>query len=115
MMSNDFEIFKRTFKRFQDKFGLGGYTVYFKFELIADGSFADITICREEMVATARLNSTLNKKDEKFKHTRLSAKHEALHLLCGRLQNCALNRFVSEREITEATEELVNKLCGLIE
>ena len=111
----DFELFKKTFRKYQEKFGLLGYAVYLKFEPITGGDFADITVNQNDMVATIRLNSKLDEKDEQFKHIELSAKHEAMHLLLSRFENKAINRCnVSEKEIFEIEEELVNKLCGLI-
>jgi len=111
----DFDLFKKTFKKYQDKLGLNGYSIYFKHELIESGEFANITVNQGEMVATVRLNSKLGKDDESHKHIALSAKHEAIHLLLFRLEHRASCRCnVSDEEIYEATEELVNKLCNLI-
>lgn len=112
-MDNDFELFKEEFKKWQVKFGLTGYTVYFKHEKI-DGSFADIKINQGDMVVTARLNSKLSTANKPFKDIKGSAKHEAIHLLVGRLEQDGRYRYSSEPEIYEATEELVNRLECLI-
>lgn len=109
----DFELFKREFMKWQRKFGLTGYKVYFMHEPI-EGSFASISINQGEMVATVRLNSSLPDKDKDFKDIKGSAKHEALHLLVGRLEQNARYRYPSENEIYEATEELVFKLEELV-
>ena len=66
------------------------------------------------MVATVRLNSKLPNKDKPFKDIKGSAKHEALHLLVGRLEQNGRYRFTSENEIYESVEELVFKLESLI-
>lgn len=113
MPNKDFEDFQRYFKEYQKLFGLTGYKVYFKHEPI-DSGFADITIDLGEMVATARLNSKVPNKDKPFEHIKLSAKHEALHLLLGRLEKNARYRFATGEEIYEATEELIFKLEELI-
>ena len=114
-MSKDFELFKEEFKRWQVKFGLGGYYVYFKHEPI--DNFADIHINQEQMTATVRVDSEVAEEDKPFRDIRATAKHEAVHLLVGRLEKsaCRQDRHVSSSEMYEATEELVNKLVSLIQ
>uniref|UniRef100_A0A6M3J2G6 Uncharacterized protein n=1 Tax=viral metagenome TaxID=1070528 RepID=A0A6M3J2G6_9ZZZZ len=113
-MNKDFELFQSEFKKWQQKFGLTGYKVYFKCEPL-DESFADIRINQGAMVVTIRLNSELPDKDKPHKDIKRSAKHEVLHLLVGRLEQNARYRYSSENEIYEATEELVFKLEDLIQ
>lgn len=45
---------------------------------------------------------------------KLSAKHEVAHVLIGRLSCIALSRFVTENELTEANEEIVNRLMRVL-
>ena len=111
--NKDFELFKLEFKKWQTRFGLTGYKVYFKYEPLED-HFAEITISQGNMVATVRLNSKLPDKDKPLKDVKRSAKHEALHLLVGRLEQDGRYRYSSENEIYEATEELVFRLEDLI-
>jgi len=108
-----FELFQSEFNKWQNRFGLTGYKVYFIYEPI-DSAFADIKINQGGMVATVRLNSELPDKDKPHEDIKRSAKHEALHLLVGRLEQNARFRYSSENEIYEATEELVFKLEKLI-
>ncbi len=110
--SIDFELFKSTFKKYQERFGLSGYQVYFEHKPLTD-SFAELTT-QEGMVATATLTTTIEDSNVKHKDIQKSAKHEAIHLLINRLEYLALNRFSTREEIFEADEELVNKLCTLI-
>lgn len=107
----DFDLFKKIFLEYQQAFGVIGYKVYFKYEPL-DGSFADITINQNDMVATVRLDSARTHPEDR--DIRQSAKHEALHLMLFHLESLSINRFVREDEIYEATEELVFKLEGLI-
>ena len=111
--SRDFEAFKKEFSRRQEQFGLSGYQVYYKHEP-DEGAFASIHIDQGEMVSTTRLNSNIPDIHKPFKDPKGSAKHEALHLLVGRLEAIAFRRFTTEVEIYEATEELVHKLERLI-
>ena len=109
----DFELFQQEFNKWQHHLGLTGYKVYFKHEPI-ESSFANIHINQGGMVATVTLNSKLPDKDIPFKDVKRSAKHEALHLLVGRLEHNGRYRYSSENEIYEAVEELVFKLEELI-
>ena len=102
----DFELFQKEFKKWQRKFGLTGYKVYFKYEPL-ESSFADITGNQMDMVITIRLNSDLPEKDKPHRDIKRSAKHEALHLLFYRLETRAKERYISPEQIYEAVEELV--------
>jgi len=110
----DFEKFQEYFKEYQKRFGLTGYKVYFKYEPL-EGRFADLDLNLTNMVVTVRLNSKLPDEDKPFKDIKGSAKHEALHLLIGRLEKNGRYRHIGSDEMYEATEELVVKLEGLIE
>ena len=112
-MNKDFADFQKYFKEYQKLFGLNGYKVYFKHEEL-DGSFASVKVNIGDMVATVRLNSKLSDIARPHKDIRSSAKHEALHLLIGRLELNGHYRYVAEDEIYESSEELVHKLEGLI-
>lgn len=108
-----FTVFQEEFTYWQQVFGLDGYKVYYKFEPLCN-SYAEIHADQELMATTVILNSELN--DEELEHfnPQRVAKHEALHLLIGRLAGYANNRFISEPQLTESIEELVNKLDKLI-
>jgi hypothetical protein len=111
--ARDFEIFKKEFERCQKAFGLNGYKVYFKHEPL-DGCFAEIYHGEGNQTVTVRLNSNIPEKDLSFKDPRKHAKHEALHLLIARLEECGRERYVRSGEIYEACEELVRRLETLI-
>ena len=113
MKQTDFELFQSEFKKWQEKFGLNGWTVYFKYEPIED-HFAEIVTNLDNMVATVRLNSELPEKDKPLKDIKRDAKHEAIHLLIARLEGNGRSRFITGSEIYESGEELVHKLEGLI-
>jgi len=112
-MDKDFGLFQSEFKKWQKLFGLGGYAIHFKYEPLGD-SFAAIAINQDEMTATARLNSELPNKDKNHKDIKRDARHEALHLLLGKLEHLAKSRYTTNDEIYEADEELVHKLEDLI-
>ncbi len=108
---SDFEDFQQYFKEYQQLFGLTGYKVYFKYKPVK-GCFAQITVDQLQRVATVILNS----RDENHpdKHVKLSAKHEAIHLLLYTLAYAGRCRYIQPEEIDEAEEELVFKLEDLI-
>ena len=111
--NKDLLLFKKEFGKWQDKLGLTGYSTFFYHEPL-DGCYADIGINLDGMVATLRLNSDLTKQEKKDKDIRTSAKHEAIHLLVGRLSENARYRHTSAAELRECVEELVCKLEKLI-
>ncbi len=110
----DFDLFKKWFLHYQKLFGLTGYKVYFRYEVLESG-FAQIVIQQDDMVATAILNSVIPKRDKPFKEVKLSAKHEATHLLLSGLEFRALDRWSTRGQIDEIVEGLVNKLTELIQ
>lgn len=113
MSEQDFILFKEYFAEYLKLFGLTGYKVYFKYEPL-EKSFANISINQGGMVVTVRLNSQLPAEHKDDLDIRGDAKHEALHLLIGRLGQNGRYRFASDDEMTEAEEELVYRLEGLI-
>ena len=112
--NKDFLTFQREFKKWQKRFGLTGYKVYFLHKPL-DDSFASININQGSMVATVKLNSILHNDEKPHRNIKQSAKHEAIHLLIGRLEHNGRFRYSTENEIYEATEELVFRLEELIQ
>lgn len=110
MPNKDFEDFKRYFTEYQKLFGLTDYKVYFTQEPF-EGAFAEITVRSGGRVALLRVNTNQGE----FKDIRDSAKHEALHLLLNRLEEKAVNRYITPYDINDEIEALVIKLVGLIE
>jgi len=111
--NDDFDLFKGYFLRYCKLLGLNGYRIYFKYEPTRD-SFAEISVNQTTMCATVWLNSKVPVKDKPFNDIRVSAKHEALHLLTYRLEALARYRYATEQEIFEASEELAHKLEPLL-
>lgn len=108
-----FELFKKEFTRYQAHFGLMGYEVRFKLKDI-DSAAASIDINQEEMVAFVALNSKLCKVERTEAEMKRNAKHEALHLLTGRMRKYAYSRHITCDDIYEANEELVRRLDRLV-
>lgn len=106
----DFKLFQKYFKEYQVKFGLTGYSVYFKHVEI-DGCTAQIEFNVPEAVVTVSFNKSVHRS---AKDIRRSAKHEAIHLMIARLESNANYRFSTRGEIHESSEELTVRLEGLI-
>ena len=111
--TKDFLLFQKEFKYWQQRFGLTGYKVYFKYQPILLG-FASLTTNEDSHVATVCLNSNLSEKDKPLKDVKGSAKHEAIHLMLGKFQDLAFSRYLREGELYRAEEEIVFKLEELI-
>ena len=111
--NGDFTRFQKVFGDYKRKFGLTGYKTYFKHEPL-DGGFADITIEQPSMVVVVRWNKDHPAEHKPFEDVKRSAKHEAIHLLLGRLQSVAYDRHCRQAQIDEAVEEIVFKLEELI-
>ena len=112
-MNKDFKLFTEEFKKWQAKFGLNGWRAYYRYMPI-DGLYARMSPNLISMTVSVDLNSRLPEESELFKDVKRSAKHEAIHLLLSRLEIYARNRYTNDTDITEAVEELVIKLEGLI-
>jgi SRSO17 transposase len=111
--NRDFELFKKEFTKWQEKLGLTSFKVYFKYESLED-RFASIRFNTSSMVASVGLNDKLPKENKPFKDVKFSARHEVSHLLIAKLEDLANHRYVAEREIDEASEELANKIADLL-
>ena len=111
--NKDFEVFQREFKRYQEYFGLTGYEVRFEHKPL-NSAIAKIEIEQGEMVAYVALNSKSHTLVEHPIEAKKTAKHEAIHLLIGRLREYAYYRFIIPDHICEAGEELVRRLESLI-
>ena len=111
--NKDFELFQSEFRKWQKHFGLMGYEVRFEYKPL-DGAAASIDVNQEEMVAYVVVNSRLGKPERTVEEIKGNAKHEALHLLIGRLRKYAYCRHIMSDDIYEASEELVRRLDILI-
>ncbi|KKM04173.1 hypothetical protein LCGC14_1766890 [marine sediment metagenome] len=110
----DFTLFKKEFTKYQRLFGLNGWAIYFKYEPCVEDCMAATYLDFSNLTATVTLNSELADKDKPFKDIKGTAKHEAIHVLLGRLEGEARFRWATIEGIRETTEELVHKLLGLI-
>jgi hypothetical protein len=104
----DFEIFKKEFLRWVDKFGLKGYRLLFHHEPL-DDNYAEILTSEESKTAIISLNSKPSKNAYYYK-PQVHAKHEAIHLFLSRFQNLAGSRYLQSDDITEEVEKLVRIL-----
>ena len=107
--STNMEIFIKEFTYWQEKFDLSGYRVFFR-ERDLENAAACISIDLTQMTAVVTFNPDTDKKIIKQ-----VAKHEAIHLLTGRLERNGATRYIGEYEMIETMEELVNKLERLIQ
>ena len=109
----DFETFKEYFRKYQDKFGLLGYDVYFGTKKMPN-TFASLGTDQMTRVCNAYFSVGLDKTNRKDSNPPADAKHEAIHLLLSRLQWLARCRYIGEEEIKEEVEGLTIKLTKLL-
>lgn len=104
-----FKIFKNQCKKWVAIFSLKRWKIYYEHKKLKD-SFGKINYDLNAMNATMTLSTDwdgfeINKKT--LSHT---AYHEVIHLLIGRLDVCAMSRFTTVTEITEAIHEIIRIL-----
>lgn len=113
-MSKDFELFKKEFKYWQERFGLLDWKVYFRHEPL-DDMFACLVRQRNGRVATATISNKIDKYNKDLVDPKGSAKHEALHLLLSDFYLAAVERYISsETELEREEEKVVVKLMEII-
>ena len=111
----EFEVFKEEFMRWIDKLGINEYRIDFFLDPL-DDSFAEITINHMGRAVKVALSDNISKRDRSAGHDIKShAKHEALHLLIGRLCWLGEERHLSDGAIYEESEKLVRKLEDLLD
>ena len=109
----DFEKFTNEVNYWVKTLGINGWKYYFKHQKLTDAR-ASCSIDLTARVATFFLNKNFS---DKFTDVDIcsSAKHEALHLLVGRLDCVARHRYINESETNEAVEELIRSLEKIID
>lgn len=108
-----FDLFCSEFMHWRERFGCQDIWCDFEHAPM-DDAYADIMINYAGKHAVVRFNS----KQSHFKldddGVKRTAKHEAIHLLISRLEDCAWRRHVSQNEIDSEVEALARRLEDLI-
>ena len=108
---NDFDVFKEEFTKWANKFELSQFRIYFEEDDVDDGINAEIFTYHKDGYALVKYSI---KAETTFIKPEYSAKHEAIHLLISDIADLASSRYITEDELVEAEEKLVNKLERLI-
>ena len=111
-----FELFKSEFLYWIDIWKLDEWKIYFIHEQLPD-SYACIS--KNVTAMNVRVSFCTKWFDEGVRSLtadaiKETAKHEAIHLLLGRLSAYGSSRIVSSDELTESEEALVRKLQKLL-
>lgn len=108
----DFEYFKECCQYYLKKYGITEYTVWIEHEKLS-GAVGECSFKSVEKCATLKLNTSWSgaKTKADIKET---AKHEVVHVLLGKLSEYGRSRYVTPDELTEAIEEVVNRLAVLL-
>lgn len=109
-------FFEKEVRRYLAAFGLTEYQVFVKFDKL-DGFYANSRTNPMGGNSTITLNTAWDNTMRPPSDIELSdtARHECCHVLCARLNDAALNRFVTKEEIDQAEEALVRRLEKLIQ
>lgn len=111
--AKQFKEFKETFTKYQKLLGLTGVKVYFSHEPLENCN-ANICVDTEACVANVKYSSVLDDVAAKYINPTRTGKHEVIHLLTDRLENCASKRYTTQDEIRTAVEDVANRLEHLI-
>lgn len=112
----DFRAFKKEFLRCVDLFGLKDYKLFFFLRDLEDETkIAHIVYESEACYARVYLNTILDDSDgNKDFDPVLNGRHEAIHLLFGRLFTLAEDRYASREAISTEEERIVRILEKLL-
>jgi hypothetical protein len=112
----EFERFKKEFKRWAELFGCTGYDIRISHKTPKGYKDAAATTETDEVDKIATITYTRNlNKEQQARHTpEGDAKHEAIHLLLSHLSWLANERFVGPDAIENEEEKIVYTLCGLL-
>jgi hypothetical protein len=108
-----FAAFKRSFLHWQKELGMVDYKIDFQHGGVQSERAAEIGINHEGRCAVVAMCDSLTKDDLGFDPV-LHGKHEAIHLMLGRLASLAHSRYVLSREIYDAEEGIVRVLEKLL-
>lgn len=109
----EFERFKRAFGVWKLRMGFPEYELGFEHKDTEDAiAYVDINV--SGCTAIVSLNNKIGYRDDVDGWLEDTAKHEAIHVLLGRLVHIAKSRFVSEEEIDRENERITRILEGLI-
>jgi hypothetical protein len=105
----DFAAFKKAFLRWQRDLNRQEYTAYFEHCPLKNDAVANLSTNHRGKVCVARL-ATSNSLDREDFDAESIGKHEAIHLLIGRLSWLGSCRFLADDEIGEEDEAVVSVL-----
>lgn len=111
-----FKIFCDAMDFWLEKFQLTkSWRIYYKHKKL-DDILAESDIEYDHHIAVFTLTTDWEEKNEKLNTENIqdTAKHEAMHLLIGRLSWYGQARYLLENDISVAEEKLVNTLMNLI-
>ena len=108
-----FILFKQSFNYWKNRLGLHEWVIDF-FHDSTPGSFADIVSNHNGLRASVRMTNKLDKVDMAAFNPKKAGKHEAIHLLLADIRGLAVERFLTEDEMSIAIERIVRRLEGVL-
>lgn len=105
--------FKKEFMRWVDIFGFHDWEIFFYHEKLED-AFAKIICDAQNSIASVKFCSEVDEDDENFLTPKMSAKHEAIHLLLARLSYLGKARYIMYEDLEIEEERLVHILIKIL-
>ncbi len=110
-----FELFKTECEEWIEKLGLFDWDLLIKHDKKKNGALANLWTDYAKKVATITLYEDWGDNDKPTdENIKKSARHEVLHLLLSRSRGLAQSRFITNDEIVEADEEIINRLLKIL-
>jgi hypothetical protein len=107
-----FKIFEKWCWHYIEKFGLNEYEIFIEHDKCDDGrAFCGINPISKAFTLGLALEweDSINNQE-----LRMTAKHEVIHGLVGKLDSYGCARYITKDDMTEAVEELVQRLMRII-
>lgn len=105
-----FNYFCEQFQYWADQFHCVGWKFFFEHEDISGYAEYSVNLRHRAFIVRFTTDWDTSGRPLCYEEIDNSARHEALHLLIGRVVSLAHSRWVTEDEIMEAAEELTRKL-----
>lgn len=108
----DFDLFVKECKNWVEFLELNRWDIQYIWKSGKNDNWCNAG-CRVYRDATAEIffDTEWQREDKTVDNIKISAKHEVLHVLLGRMKDSMFKRFVSEDEMLAAEEEVVRLLC----
>jgi hypothetical protein len=110
--ATDFAKFKSEVKKYQEKYNLGSWEIFYCHEKTEDNSLATVSFDLEAHHAIFTLGKdwSTHKGGKSVNEIRATARHEVRHLLLAKLYLMALSRNMAQEDLDGEIHSIINAL-----